>query len=41
MRKVKNLKGQDAIREKLDENNTPNVKQPVVNEKHKQKSVFD
>ena len=30
--KVKSLNGYDAIREKLDEGNTMNVKQPVVTE---------
>ena len=38
--KIKSLNGYDAIREKLDENNTLTVKQPVVNEKRKQKSVL-
>ena len=35
--KVKSLNGYDAIREKLDEGNTLNVKQPVVNERPKTK----
>ena len=37
---LKSLKGYDAIREKLDENNTLTVKQPVVNKQQKQKSVL-
>ena len=35
--KVKPLNGHDAIREKLDEHNAMNVKNPVVNEKPKTK----
>ena len=35
--KVKSLNGYDAIREKLDEHNTLNVKNPVINEKPKTK----
>ena len=38
--KLKFPNGRDAIREQLDENNTLNVKQPVVNEKTKQKPVL-
>ena len=32
---IKSLNGCDAIREKLDDNNTLTVKQPVVNEQTK------
>ena len=35
--KVKSLSGYDAIREKLDEHGTMNVKTPVINEKPKTK----
>ena len=35
--KIKSLSGYDAIRGKLDEGNTLNVKSPVVNGKHKTK----
>ena len=35
--KIKSLNGYDAIREKLDEHNTMNVKRPAMNEKHKTK----
>ena len=35
--KVKSLNGYGAIRGKLDEINTLNVKQPVINEKHETK----
>ena len=38
--KLKSLNGYDAIREKLDEHNTLTVKQLVVNEKTKTKSVL-
>ena len=38
--KLKSSNGYGAIREKLDETKTLTVKQPVVNEKRKQKSVF-
>jgi hypothetical protein len=35
--KVKTLNGYDAIREKIDEDNTLTIKKPVVTEKPKQK----
>ena len=35
--KVKSLNGYDAIREKLDEHNTMNVKHPAINETPKTK----
>ena len=35
--KLKSLNGYDSVREKLDEGNTLNVQQPVVNEKPKTK----
>ena len=35
--KVKSLNGYDVIREKLNEGNTLNVQQPVVNDKAKNK----
>ena len=35
--KVKSLNGYDSTREKLDEHNTLNVKDPVINEKPKTK----
>ena len=35
---VKSLNGYDAIREKLDEGNTLNVKNPVINEQTKPKT---
>ena len=38
--KHKSLNGYDAIGEKPDENNTWTIKQLVVNEKQKQKSVL-
>ena len=38
--KLKSLNGYDATREKLDENSTLTVKQPVVNEKPKRKPVL-
>ena len=37
---MKPLKGYDSIREKLDDNNTLTVKQPVANEKNKNKSQY-
>ena len=38
--KLKSLNAYDAIKEKLDEHNTLTVKQPVVNEKTKNKSQY-
>ena len=40
MLNMKYLNGYGAIREKLDENNSLTVKQPVANEQHKPKSVL-
>ena len=38
--KMKSLNGDDAIREKVNENNTMTVKSPVVNGKSKTKSKY-
>ena len=35
--KIKSLNGHDAIREKLDEHNTMNVKSPMINKRTKTK----